>query len=563
MFNGRTILPNFPEDFIKVVNFLNEKATAGEFAFNDSMSYWEDNENIISTLGLGLDGSGYYFAVALAYIAHQNGGAIVIREGINIWRWAWSLNTIAKFGEWSPEFMGQVILSISKKEDGIGSLMNTVAHTYGRTNYDNGLALMDELPQYRTSIMAGLIENDYPRYCNQFPPSDNPEDFVNVVVQTSQLSQESTNDAFDKVMKFDSFISPLAMTFLLKVNEIVDENRKQICENKVKELLTNGNTAEYVNSISNWAYSKPESTPFMEECIFALVKGLGKDNSSMLTIIDNAIVLHHEDTDFLIKLIACVAENLEPTDILKLDKCLLDISKKKDKFVDLVLAFLINPKGMYRLVGRKLWDDYHLECSDFKVSDLDETLQSVFIISMLQDFGNPERRLPKLLPLLSEGSDKVRSVLMMYLRPYLDDYMGHVIKAIDKLKIESKEVDTIKTYFEGRSKALKARRELKELSPVYAYEKEYREAIRKQNEHMQEQMKEAEARHRPTWKDLFATVILARGGGWRDEKGNTQHLPLTTFSIPSRMMAESLSPKEQEDWLNELLKNWDDEKGNH
>ena len=60
MFNGQNILPDFPEGLSKVVNFLKEKAAAGEFVFSDSFSEWEDSEEIINPIGLGIDGDNDY-----------------------------------------------------------------------------------------------------------------------------------------------------------------------------------------------------------------------------------------------------------------------------------------------------------------------------------------------------------------------------------------------------------------------------------------------------------------------------------------------------------------------
>ena len=563
VFNGRNILTGFPDKLVQVVGFLNEKAISGDFLFSDSLSYWEEHEDIIEPLKLKIDGNDLYYAVALAHIAHQTDGNILFTEDINVWGWGWSLNILADFAGWSPPFMKRVIKSFAGKMDDIDVLMNNAAHTYSRRRYDDGLTLMAELPQYRISIMAGLMENDYTRYCEQFPPKENQEEFTNASLQTYLLNQVEAEDVFDLTMQFDSFTTPVSMALLLKLHSNLCEEKKSICEKRVRDLLSSGCTKEYVNPITNWVSRLRESTHFMEDCIIATVSGLGKENHDCLNSIDNALVIHHVESQFLIKLIVCVAENLEPMDVLRMKRCLQNLSKSKEAFINMVLSFIMHPKGLFRLTGRKLWDNFHLENSDFKATDLEENLQCVFIVSMLQDYGNPETRLPKLLPLLIEGSEKVRSVLMRFIRPYLDDYMGHVINAIDDLKIECKETDTIKKYFERRSNAVKARRELKELSPVYTHEKVFRESVRLQNEHLQEQMKEAESNHKSSWKDLFASVLLARSGGWRDENGITRHLPLTTYSVPSRMMVESMSPKEQDEWWNQLLKDWDDTEGNY
>lgn len=563
MFTGRNILTGFPTELTMVVNFLNEKAAMAEFEFNDSVSYWEDNKDIIRPLGLQFDGANFYFAVALAYIAHLNDGSFTFIEGAHVRRWAWSLNTIAAFGGWAPVFMEKVMLSFSKNEEDIDGLMNTAAHTYGRTNYDNGLILMDKIPKYRVSIMAGLMENDYARYCKEFSPEKNSEEFANIFFQTYQLENGNMNDAFDKAIGFSSFSSSMAMAFFLKIYGCLDERRKNVCEAKVKELLSNRNTIEYVKPVTDWAYFLSEHTAFLEDCILMLVRGLGKVNSNFLSSVDNALALHHARKEFLAKLIICVAENLEPTDVLKLEKCLHCFSKNKEDFLNMVQSFILHSNGMYRIVGRTLWDEYYLDVSDFNANNLDETLQIRFIVSMLQDYGNPERRLPKLLPLLTEGSNKIRSVLMYFIQPYVDEYMGHVTHALDVLNIDCDEAKAIRAYVDKRGDYIKVRREMKELSPQYTSENVFREAVRQQNRHLQVQMKEAEASHKSTWKDFVTTVVLARGGGWRDESGHTQHLPLTTFSMPSRIMAESMSPKEQDEWWDQLMKDWNDTTGDN
>ena len=116
--------------------------------------------------------------------------------------------------------------------------------------------------------------------------------------------------------------------------------------------------------------------------------------------------------------------------------------------------------------------------------DLDEKLQCLLIIELLQDYGNPETRLPKLLPLIESELPSVRNVLMSQLVPYLDEYMGHVIKAFEKLNIDNESVTKIHWYFEKRSDAIDKRRSLKEMSPKYGYMIEYQEALKTQKQQL-------------------------------------------------------------------------------
>ena len=562
-FNGRNILPGFPDGLVKVVRLLNEKAESGEFTFSDSLSYWKGKESVVNQLGLKLEGDGYYYAVSLAYLASLKDGHVEFPEGSIVWRWAWSLNILADCAGWPPSIMKNVVESFPCREDGIDGLMGSAANTYARRSFDNGLALMEELPKYRVSILAGLMENDFARYCSLFPPQNNQEEFANAFVQAYRMREEDVASAYDIAMEFHDFTSNLAMDFLLTAHQKLDDGRKTVCETRVKDLLESGITLQYVIPVTNWMFRFRENSPFMEDCVFMLVRGLGKENANYLAAVDKAIAYTYDNVDFYSMLFLCVAENLGPTEVLKLQDCLDRLYEKQDDMLNIALLFILHPKGMYRVVGRRLWDEYHLEKSDFNAADLDESIQYIFIISMLQDFGNPETRLPKVLPLLMSESKSVRNVLMNCMQKYVDEYMGHVTSALDKLQIDCEEAGMIRKYVKNKADAIKARRELKELLPEYTYDKEYREAMRMQNEHTREIMKEAEANRKPTWMDSISTVVLARGGAWRDANGINRPLIKTSFSMPSRMMAESMSPKEKDEWINQLLRDWDDTTGNH
>ena len=563
MFIGKNILPGFPEELTIVVNYLNEKAALGLFSFSDSFLYWEDNESIVDSLELKLDGGSLYFAVSLAYIASLNDGIFEFPEDTREWRWAWSLNLLAEYAEWTPTLMRNVILSFPCREDGIERLMNNAAHTYGRKSFDNALTLLAALPDYQHSIKAGLMENDFEKYCSVFPPQDDPDGFGSVFAQTLQLGDVCYGKAFDIAQGFLSFTSSAAMEFYLKAHSNLDDERKRTCEEIVRGMLSTDDTLHYVSPVTNWAYCLRESSPFLECCVISLVKGLGQENSSALTAIDHAIAFKHCDPEFIKKLILEVAENMGPMNIGMLELCLHNLSEKPDDFLDLTLWFVLHPKGLFRIAGRRLWDEYHLENSEFNAADLEEPLQLFFIMSMLQDYGNPETRLPKVLPLLNLKSEKVKAFLMNNLHPYIDEYMGHVSNVIDRLGLECEEANIIKRYVDEREDLIKARREMKELSPIYTDEKVFQEAMRQQSEYTKEIIKESENRHKTAWMDLLAKVVLARAGGWREEDGTIRHLPVMSFTTPSRMMSCSMSPKEQAEWIDQLSKDWDDTTGNH
>lgn len=564
IFNGRNIVPNSPEKLTKVVNFLNEKAEVGEFEFSETPSYWAKHESIIRSLGLGHDGAGFYFAVSLAFIAVKNDGRIVFAEKDHVWRWAWSFHHIAGIAEWNPNFMVRVIQSFEEKEDKIEGLMSWATQIYSNAYYNDAVTLMSLLPKYRVGIMAGLMANSFERYCAEYPAVDNTEDFALAFVKANSLKQNEVNKAFDIAINLPSFTSTAAMAFFLYIRGKLDEKRKGKCEEVILDLIC-GDTTPYVAPLCNWMFMGQEVTEFEEECVLSLIKGLrGEKKEVSLDAIDSSIGIHVKDPGLLTKILVCIAENLQPTDILRMEGCLRSLHEHNDYFQNMVLSFVMHPKGLYRIAGRRLWDSFHLESSSFDVQkDLPEEFQCLFVISMLQDYGNPETRLPKILPLIDSKSERVRNILMGQLWPYLDDYMGHVINALNRLKLENKYVDVIKQYYERRADALEKRRRMKELSPRYSHMSEFQETMRLQKVHMQEQIREVEKRQKSILKEIAKTVVLARGGGWRDENGVVHHLAYFKYSMPSRQVAQSMTPMEQDNWINRVIEDWDVKTGNN
>ena len=50
---------------------------------------------------------------------------------------------------------------------------------------------------------------------------------------------------------------------------------------------------------------------------------------------------------------------------------------------------------------------------------------------------------------------------------------------------------------------------------------------------------------------------------WRDENGVVHHLAHIKFSMPSRQLVQSMTPMEQENWINRVIEDWDVKTGNN
>ena len=555
----------FPEPLARVFALLKEKESSGEFVFCTTFSAWSEAEDLLAPLNLGYSDYLYIRAAGLIYIIEQTKGFFSVPETENVWSWANSLSIIAPIAEWPPEVMTNVVSSFSTEKEDVDRLLGNAVTLYCKAFFDNGYTLLQSLPNYRAAIMAGLMEGDYSRYCELFPPDADTEEFSKSFLKANQIETSTVERVFETALSFQGFESSNAVELFLKAHNFLNDDKKVECEKMVLDILHSGGTHFFVPAVCNWLFVRKDVSAFDEECILALIEGLDEDHRNLLRTIDDVVSFRYEGKpEFFQRVALCIAETLNPADVLLMENMLHVFHKSEEPFQQLVFSFIMHTKGTYRMAGRRIWDAYHLESSSFDISGLEENIQCIFVMLMLEDYGNPETRLPKVLPLLKTGSTKVKSVLMMCLRPYLDDYMGHVINALDQLHIESPEATRIREYFKTRSELVQARRNLKELSPAIRDYTSYQEARKVERQHLQEQIKAAEANHKPTWMDLLSTVALARGGGFRDHNGKTQHLIPISHSAPAHMLMQAMSPQEQDDLVSKLLKDWnEDAAGNH
>lgn len=85
--------------------------------------------------------------------------------------------------------------------------------------------------------MAGLMANNYDRYCAEYPPEDNKEEFALAFVKANLMKQDEVNKAFDTAINLPSFTSTAAKAFFLSIRSKLDEARKVKCEEAVLDLI--------------------------------------------------------------------------------------------------------------------------------------------------------------------------------------------------------------------------------------------------------------------------------------------------------------------------------------
>ena len=532
VFDGRNIIFGLPEQLIKTVQFLLMKEAEGEFVFTNDLVEWDRSDKILDSFDMDYGKKGYYRAVGLAYVVDQVGEDFSIDRVKNYYGWSKALRILAPIVGWECELLAGVIRKFPLSEDVVEYNIKGALRDYSKADFKAGITILSHFPEYRVDIKTGLMENDFQKYCKLFPPKSDWKDYRLAAIIFFLSSFSTSSD--------------------------VQKELKETRERQVLELLRTGDTTSLVEVICNWISFQSNTSKFIEDCILLLIKGLPVGYDVALVVkLDKALHGSVISSDLMKKIALCFIETHNSTDVIRMEHSIRELNENQENFVEFVLFFILNCNHLCRFIGRSLWDKYYLETSNFNIFDLTEENQIVFSKFMLEDFGNPERRLPKVLPLLGSKSEKVRIIFMNLIKPYIDDYMGHVICELDKLQIQTSETVALRDYYAKRAKFVSLRRELKELSPALVDYQVYKESIRCEKNHITNLLNESELKSSTEWMNLFPKVVLARGGGWRKSDGSTTPLAEIQHSVPARQMLQSMSPIEQDEWIKTLMHNYD------
>lgn len=534
---------------------LSEWSEKGDFSFSTKPSDWEKQAKRLWDMVEGYMLVPYYYACAISFVMEKT-GRVALSSCKNKWEWAQGLVALVPEVNWDAATFYQVLSAFGKKiADDIDIQLSYAIRLFCKKDFGNGLDLMKLMPEKTTDCLSGLMMNDFNRTCEVFEPGKDREQFAQAFIRTENLDNNVVRHAYDIAILLEALTGGTALAFFLKAYPSLDDERRKGCEDRIKGLLVT-KSSSLVVVLCNWLIRQNTLFPFVEDCVLLTLAHLEQPKDD-LSRLDGALCYRLVNIEMFEKIAAIIRETYDPELVLSMENCLRQLRIDDVPFAKMVLSFILHPKGSYRLAGRRMWDEYHLETSGFDPLSLSEEEQIIFIVFMLQDLGNPEIRLPKVLPLFLSTSEKVRQALLMQMIPYIDNYMGHVTQAMDKLGLDTKETKQLKQYVEDRGAIIQKRRQLKELSPEYAQYRYYREACRIEKENLSQYIKEVEEKGSFLWMKMCKKEVLARGGGWRLENGKTQHLARIEASVPSRLMVQSMTPLEQDKWMGEIFKDWD------
>lgn len=233
------------------------------------------------------------------------------------------------------------------------------------------------------------------------------------------------------------------------------------------------------------------------------------------------------------------------------------IRKDPNTAFQFIILLIIDNNARNREVGRNLWDEIAIYTKNFDPFVLTEQQQALFIISMLQDIGNPEFRLPPIMPLFNSNNKNIRLILYIQLTKYCSFYLGAVKQIFDKSQIrDTEESLNFKKYCENYNTFIEKRINCKELNPLYTQADIYEEASREAGKLLKDISSQIGTNDE--FERLgFRKVRLARGYVWRSHDGRLQQLAHIKKSIPYPAGLHALSALESTEYMLKINNNWD------
>lgn len=287
------------------------------------------------------------------------------------------------------------------------------------------------------------------------------------------------------------------------------------------------------------------------------------DNCSLSTItsaIANSQINEYIDLELFSYCINRIVESKQVQDYLDIIKDYVSDILRKDRaenIEEFVVGLIVDTNGYKRLIGRQLWDYLNLNNSDINLLLMPEEFQGRFVISMMQDLGNPEKRLKKTILFFNSEFPTVRKILVTILKEYALNYCGTVSRQIKEVVLnQSEEHEEFLNFLHSIDNRYAYMNKCKELDSNYSMPLVLEWCNRSIRKNMKEAIKDAESKQDSFIDKYMTTVVLGKGGGWRDKDGNVQGLAHIKFSREMPIMINSMSPLENLDWYNKILLDW-------
>lgn len=198
-----------------------------------------------------------------------------------------------------------------------------------------------------------------------------------------------------------------------------------------------------------------------------------------------------------------------------------------------------------------------------RILSLDEDSQVRFVISLTQDYSEPEHRGRHLCHIFNSDSAAVRAYLVKVIIDYTLNYFGLFKTIIENGHFnESDELNLYKKLLSMFNERFDLANQCVEFSSENFFPHIFEIARRSEQEFIQEQLRKYDSTHKSYMLELFKPLALGRGGGFRRD-GRVTPLAKISNSMLAPMMLASRTPLEQREYSQMLLRDWETNKSNN
>lgn len=552
---------------ILIFSLLKVYEQQGLFAFSDNPDNWQAaGKHLRAIKGFRWEFENKFHQFILQYfdtIYPEKLNTIILSDKLDIPKMLRALNAVITSLHFLPDNLYELIQAIKDKGHNLfGSIRQ-----YCRNHYQNGYELMQLItgnfqPFLNNALiacMSGLFDNDYEKTkeisFGLYDKDDLRDQITYSFINCVNAHPDKSRELYDKVSTFPECRCEATLKFYWEVHRLDNDLREQ-CEAKLLEIISKASgdllcpsIEELINSDSTSDFIREYINRIIHNDVFCV---------EHINILDTSIADNICDSTMLVSVIRSISRLGLDLGDNAFEQSIQRVSKKEPKeFIEAVILLITDDSGIIRYVGRKIWDCSNLINSSFDPLSLPMELQFSFIVSMLQDLGNPRCRLKKVLPLFDSPIPQIPQLLLIQLIPYVNNYMGAVITELESLQLtNSTEIVKLKDYFEDRCDFIDKRVACKELNPLYTQCKILNEFKRSDQEYTKGIMKDAEQKSMSSLRELFTTVILAKGGGFRNRDGSVQDLANISHSVPFPVMYASLNEIETSDLNSKIFADW-------
>lgn len=439
------------------------------------------------------------------------------------------------------------------------------AREYCKSYYSDGCELIqlllanenDDIKRFSILCMYGLWDNNYEQTKEFLFEMYENDDWRNLITfsfsNCLNVYPDKCEELYEKVSAHGECMNDATLRFYWEVYRLNNDLR-EACEVKLLAFIEHVPKNLLRDSIEELLYLN-SSSDFVRNYISKMMTNTNFD-LNYLSLLDDCICAGVCDSlllDDIIRTVSGFEWNLKDSILPRSTNSAFE--KDPIGFVDMVVKLITDNKGNIRFLGRKIWDNNNLIDSSFNPLVLSRELQLKFIASMLEGFFEPKYRLRKVLLLFDSSASDVPQFLLKRLFLCLDNYMGGVMVELDSLQLKNtQEINQLKDYYEKRHCFIGERVGCKELDPLYTQCKVLNESQRVYSEYVKGMMKNAETQN--VFKNLFPTIVLAKGGGFRRADGSAQGLAEISHSMLLPMMSFSWSQLEEREQMFRTFEDW-------